>query len=53
MGAETLVHAVERGRDIRVVVNRRQQVSPGDRLHLRAKLGQVHLFGEDGRRIGA
>jgi multiple sugar transport system ATP-binding protein len=53
MGAETLVHAVERGRDIRVVVNRRQRVSPGDRLHLRAKLGQVHLFGEDGRRIGA
>ena len=25
---------------------------PGDRLHLRAKLGQVHLFGEDERRIG-
>jgi ABC-type sugar transport system ATPase subunit len=53
MGAETLVHAVERGRDIRVVVNRRQRVVSGDRLHLRAKLGQVHLFGEDGRRIGA
>ena len=53
MGAETLVHAVESGRDIRVVVNRRQRVRPGDRLHLRAKLGQVHLFGEDERRIGA
>jgi multiple sugar transport system ATP-binding protein len=53
MGAETLVHAVERGRDIRVVVNRRQRVVTGDRLHLRAKVGQVHLFGEDGRRIGA
>ena len=53
MGAETLVHAVERGRDIRVVVNRRAAGEPGDRLHLRAKLGQVHLFGEDGRRIGA
>ena len=53
MGAETLVHAVERGRDIRVVVNRRQRVRPGDRLHLRTKLGQVHLFGEDGRRLSA
>lgn len=53
MGAETLVHAVERGRDIRVVVNRRLRVGPGDRVHLRPKLGQVHLFGEDGRRIGA
>jgi multiple sugar transport system ATP-binding protein len=53
MGAETLVHAVERGRDIRVVVNRCQRVRPGDRLHLRAKPGQVHLFGEDGRRVGA
>ena len=52
MGAETLVHAVESGRDIRVVVNRRQRVRPGDRLHLRAKLGQVHLFGEDEMRIG-
>ncbi len=53
MGAETLVHAVERGRDIRVVVNRRLRVDPGDRLHLRPKLGGVHLFGEDGGRIGA
>jgi ABC-type sugar transport system ATPase subunit len=51
MGAETLVHAVERGRDIRVVVNRRLRVGPGDRLHLRPKPGQVHLFGEDGRRV--
>ena len=53
MGAETLVHAVERGRDLRVVVNRRQRIGQGERLHLRAKPGQVHVFGEDGRRVGA
>jgi ABC-type sugar transport system ATPase subunit len=53
MGAETLVHAIERGRDLRVVVNRRQRIGQGERLHLRAKPGQVHVFGEDGRRIGA
>jgi ABC-type sugar transport system ATPase subunit len=53
MGAETLVHAVDGRRDIRVVVPRRLRVGQGSRLHLRPKLGQVHLFGEDGRRIGA
>jgi hypothetical protein len=47
------VPALDRGRDIRVVVNRRQRVAPGERLHLRAKPAQLHLFGEDGRRIGA
>ncbi len=52
-GAETLVHAVERGRDIRVVVNRRLRGGQGDRLHRRPLPSQVHLFGEDGRRIGA
>jgi ABC-type sugar transport system ATPase subunit len=53
MGAETLVHAADGARDIRVVVPRRLKVGQGDVLHLRPKLGQVHLVGEDGRRIGA
>lgn len=53
LGAETLVHARDRGQDIRVVVDRRLRVTPGNRLHLRPKPGQVHLFGEDGRRLSA
>ncbi len=51
MGAETLIHAVEEGRDIRVVVERGQRVSVGDRLHLRPKRGQLHLFDSTGQRV--
>ena len=51
MGAETLIHGVENGQDIRVVVPRAQKVALGTRLHLRPRLGQVHLFDESGRRI--
>ncbi|MFO1036837.1 MAG: ABC transporter ATP-binding protein [Geminicoccaceae bacterium] len=53
MGAETLIHGVEAGRDIRVVVPRQARVQPGNRLHLRPKLGQVHVFAESGARISA
>ena len=51
MGAETLVHMVEGGRDIRVVVSREQRVANGARLHLRPRPGQVHVFDETGSRI--
>ena len=53
MGAETLVHGVEGGRDIRVVVPRGCASRQGARLHLRPKPGQVHLFDESGRRVSA
>jgi multiple sugar transport system ATP-binding protein len=51
MGAETLVHGVEEGRDIRVVVPRSTRVAAGARLHLRPKPGQLHVFDEAGRRV--
>jgi ABC-type sugar transport system ATPase subunit len=51
MGAETLVHMVEAGRDIRVVVGREQRIRTGARLHLRPRPGQVHVFDETGNRI--
>jgi ABC-type sugar transport system ATPase subunit len=53
MGAETLIHMVEGGRDIRVVVDRARRVGSGTRLHLRPKPGQVHLFDDSGRRVAA
>lgn len=54
MGAETLVHGVEAGRDIRVVVPRGvgAGVRAGTRLHLRPRPGGVHLFDEAGARVG-
>ncbi len=53
MGAETLVHMVEQGRDIRVVVDRSRRVAGGTRLHLRPRSGQLHVFDESGRRVTA
>jgi ABC-type sugar transport system ATPase subunit len=53
MGAETLIHMVERGRDIRVVVDRSRRVGGGTRLYLRPKRGQVHVFDDSGRRVTA
>jgi ABC-type sugar transport system ATPase subunit len=51
MGAETLVHMVEGGRDIRIVVPRARRVATGTRLHLQPKPGQVHVFDAQGRRL--
>jgi ABC-type sugar transport system ATPase subunit len=51
MGAETLVHMVEAGRDIRVVVDRARRIAAGTRLHLRPKPGQVHVFAATGERL--
>ncbi len=53
MGAETLIHGVEGGKDLRVVVDHSRKVSVGQRLHLRPKPGRVHLFDETGTRISA
>ncbi|MFO1069987.1 MAG: ABC transporter ATP-binding protein [Geminicoccaceae bacterium] len=53
MGAETLVHAIEDGRDLRVVVDRSRRVRGGERLHLRPKAGQVHVFDASGKRVSS
>ncbi|MFO1351176.1 MAG: ABC transporter ATP-binding protein [Gammaproteobacteria bacterium] len=51
LGAETLVHMLEDGRDMRVVLRRGATISAGERVHLRGKAGQIHLFDAKGERL--
>ena len=51
MGAETLIHLMEDGQDLRAVVPRRVRAGLGERVHVRCRAGQVHVFGADGRRV--
>jgi multiple sugar transport system ATP-binding protein len=53
MGAETLLHLMEDGQDLRAVVPRRIRASHGERVHVRCRPGQVHVFDAEGRRIHA
>lgn len=48
MGAETLIHMLEDEQDLRVVLRRETRVEVGERVHLRCKPGQTHIFGADG-----
>jgi multiple sugar transport system ATP-binding protein len=51
MGAETLLHLVGDGRDLRAVVDRRVRASVGSRVHAHLRPSQTHIFDADGRRI--
>jgi ABC-type sugar transport system ATPase subunit len=51
MGAETLLHLVADGREMRAVVDRRVRPVTGARVHLRLRPGQVHIFDADGVRL--
>jgi len=53
MGAEVLVHLVEDEHDIRVVVDRDVGVRFGERLSLRLRPGQTHVFDRSERRVCA
>ena len=53
MGAETLLHVVGPGRDLRVMVDHHVNARVGERLHLRFKPGQTHVFDGSERRVGA
>ena len=53
MGAETLLHVVGPGRELRVVVDQHVKAGIGERLHLRFKPGQTHVFGTDEQRVSA
>ncbi len=53
MGAETLLHVVGPGRELRIVVDGHGRARIGERLHLRFKAGQTHVFGADERRVSA
>ncbi len=51
MGAETLVHLIEDGHAVRLVMPREQRVDIGDRLHLRCRSGQEHVFNTTGELV--
>jgi len=51
MGAETLLHLVTGSQMLRVVVDRRLRPAIGDKVHLRCRSNQLHLFGQDEQRI--
>jgi ABC-type sugar transport system ATPase subunit len=51
MGAETLLHLVEDKQDLRVVVDARAEPAVGERLRLRFRPGQLHVFDESERRV--
>src|SRR5918995_1683599 len=53
MGAETLLHLVADGRDLRAVVDRRLKPAIGSRVHVRLRPSQVHIFDAAGARIPA
>ncbi|HEX2480106.1 MAG TPA: ABC transporter ATP-binding protein [Geminicoccaceae bacterium] len=51
MGAETLLHLVADGRDLRAVVDRRVRPAVGAQVHVRLRPSQVHIFDAAGARI--
>jgi multiple sugar transport system ATP-binding protein len=53
MGAETLLHVVGPGRELRVIVDQHVNARVGERLNLRFKSGQTHVFDGSERRVGA
>jgi len=52
MGAEMLVHLVEQGVDMRCVVPSGTHISVGDRVSVRCKSGQLHVFDGAGKLVG-
>lgn len=51
MGAETLVHALQAGSDVRVVFDHLVPVQPGEAIRVRVRPGQLHVFAGDGGRV--
>ena len=52
MGAEVLVHLVEKGADLRCVVQNNVALAVGDRVAVRCKPGQLHVFDAAGNLVG-
>jgi multiple sugar transport system ATP-binding protein len=53
MGAETLLHLVDGGLEFRTVVDRRTVVRVGERVNLRFRPGQSHVFDSSERRVAS
>jgi multiple sugar transport system ATP-binding protein len=52
MGAEVLAHLVEQGSDLRCVVSHTQRLAVGERVGVRCKPRQLHVFDSTGTLIG-
>jgi multiple sugar transport system ATP-binding protein len=52
MGAETLAHLIERGTDLRCVVPSNVPLTAGERVAVRCKPGQLHVFDVSGNLVG-
>jgi len=53
MGAETLIHMMDQGRDVRVVVDRKDHFTQGQHVHMRCRPQQAHVFNADGNRVSS
>ena len=53
MGAETLLHLVDGRLEFRIVVDRRTGARVGDRVNLRFRPGQTHVFDGSERRVAS
>jgi ABC-type sugar transport system ATPase subunit len=53
MGAETLAHLVGPARELRVVVPRHVRLAVGERIDLRFRRGQTHVFDPSEQRVAA
>jgi multiple sugar transport system ATP-binding protein len=51
MGAETLLHLLADGHDLRAVVDRRVRVPVGAKVHVRLRHSQTHVFDAAGTRL--
>jgi ABC-type sugar transport system ATPase subunit len=51
MGAETLLHLLADGHDLRAVVDRRVRLAVGAKVHVRLRRSQTHIFDADGVRL--
>ena len=52
MGAEILAHLIEKGADLRCVVQNNVALGVGDRVAVRCKPGQLHVFDQSGNLVG-
>src|SRR3984957_1050099 len=52
MGAEILAHLIEKGADLRCVVQNNVALAVGDRVAVRCKPGQLHVFDEACNLVG-
>jgi len=53
MGAETLLHLVDGNLEFRIVVDRRSGARVGERVNLRFRPGQTHVFDASERRVAS